>query len=346
MGNVVRFAAVNTKIKSLEGKFLKDEDYLELLKKKSIPEMVLYLKEKTSYGKLLNSVKPEEANRRTLENALRRNMVKIIDKLLFYLNDEYRDFVKTLFLKYEIEDLKNLARDIYNVRTERTIENYSFIGKYSKADPERLIKARTIRDFILALEGSEIYDYLKPLLDGKRENLFRLEMALDTAYFTIIRRKWEKLSGEDKKVLSLWEGMVADLYNLQWIYRGKKFYNLSAEEILNYTIDFGYKINFKKRKEMCYAKDLNEVFNIAEKEGYGFLFKKDAQQDIYMERRINRFLYFKFKNLTRAAPLTIIQIVSYIWFLDFEIRDIISIAESLKYEIDLETAKKFLIRPL
>jgi len=346
MGNVMRFAAVNTKIKFLEGKFLKDEDYLELLKKKSIPELIQYLKEKTSYAKLLDGVKVEEANRMTLENALRRNMVKIIDKLLFYLRDEYKDFVKTLFLKYEIEDLKNLARDIYNSRRERQIENYSFIGKYSKADPERLIKANTVRELIIALEGSEIFEYLKPLLDGKRENLFRFEMALDTAYFTIIRRKWEKLSKEDKKILNIWEGIVADLYNIQWIYRGKKFYNISPEEILNYTIDFGYKISYQRRKQMCYAKDLSELFEIAEKEGYGFLFKKDFDQDIYMERRINRYLYFKFKNLTRAAPLTIIQIVSYIWFLDFEVRDIISIAESLKYEIDLEKAKKFLIRPL
>lgn len=346
MGNVVRFAAVNAKIKFLEGKFLKNEDYLELLKKKSVMEMVQYLKEKTYYGKLLENVKPEEANRRILENVLRRNMVKIMEKLLFYLKNEYRDFVKTLFLKYEIEDLKNLARDIYNGRPERNLENYSFIGKYSKANPERLIRANSIRDLILALEGSSIYEFLKPLLDGRRENLFRFEMALDMAYFTIITRKWGELSGEDKKILSILEGTVTDLYNIQWIYRGKKFYDLSPEEILNYTIDFGYKINFQKRRQMCYAKDFNEVFYIAEKEGYGFLFKRGLEQDIYMERRINRFLYFKFKNLTRAAPLTIIQTVSYIWFLDFEIRDIISIAESLKYEVDLGIAKKFLIRPL
>jgi len=91
-------------------------------------------------------------------------------------------------------------------------------------------------------------------VNGKRENRFRFEMALDTGYFSIIQSRKLKISREDREILKKWEGLLADLYNIQWVYRGKKFYSLSPEELLNYTINFGDKLTFRERKAMCYAK--------------------------------------------------------------------------------------------
>jgi V/A-type H+-transporting ATPase subunit C len=146
-------------------------------------------------------------------------------------------------------------------------------------------------------------------------------------------------------VLKKWEGMVADLYNIQWIYRGKKFYRLSPEELLNYTMNFGDKLTFTDRKAMCYAKNLDELYRMTMDSGYGFLFKKEEiSRDIYMERRINRYIYYKLKALTRKYPMSIIQTIGYVWSLEFEIRDIISIIESIRYELPPEETRKFLVK--
>lgn len=347
MDRVTRFAAVNTKIRALEGDFLKNQHYVEMLRQKSIQELAGYLKENTPYRKLLGDINPDAVNRATLEEILRRNMVNNLDKLLYFFYGTYREFLKALYLKYEIEDLKNLARDIYN-NSKSDLENrpYSFIGKYSKVSSEHVLKAVTLREFILALEGSEFYDYVEPLLDGKRENLFRLEMALDMAYFSILKKSSEKLEKGDRKIVEEYEGMVSDLYNLQWIYRGKKYYMLSPEELLNYTIDMGNRINFFKRRQLCYSRNLEELNNMARELGYGFLFKKEETGDIYMERRINRFLYYRLKALSKRYPMSIIQAIAYTQFLEFEIRDIISIAECIRYNLSPEESGRFLIRVL
>lgn len=345
MDRVARFAAVNTKIKAMERDFLNSEHYIEMLRQRSIQDLAAYLKENTPYGKFLNDINPETINRATLEEVLKRNMVKNLDKLLYFFHDNYRDFLKALFLKYEIADLKNFARDIYNnSKREAAVDSYSFIGKYSKVSLDKLQKASTLRDFILALEGSEFYEYVKPLLDGKRENLFRLEMSLDSSYFSIIKKSSEKLDKSDRAIIEKWEGIVSDLYNLQWIYRGKKFYLLSPEELLNYTIDMGERINFSRRRELCYSKNLEELKSKADELGFGFLFKKDETSDIFMERRINRYLFYKLRALSRRYPMSIIQSVAYTWFLDFEVRDIFSIAECIRYNLSPEEAGKFLIR--
>ena len=78
---------------------------------------------------------------------------------------------------------------------------------------------------------------------------------------------------------------------------------------------------------------------------YGFLFKKEEiSRDIYMERRINRFIYYKLKVLDRQFPLSIIQTIDYVWSFEFEIRDIISILEAIRYDMPPEEARKFLVK--
>jgi len=346
MDKVTIYSAVNTKIKALEKEFLKQEDYLNMLKKKSVADTARYLKDKTSYNKLLGGIHLDTVSRRDLEDILKYNMIKNIDKLIHYFWDDYKNLVRSLYMKYEIEDLKVLARSIFNGKEPETIENpLSFLGKYSGIELKWLFKSRTIRDLIYSLEGSEFFEFLNPLVDGRRENLFRFEMTLDMSYFNIIQSRRLKISREDRKILKEWEGIVADLYNIQWMYRGKKFYNLSPEELLNYTINFGDRLTFADRKDMCYTKNLEELYRMTIDSVYGFLFKKEEiYRDIYMERRINRFMYYKLRALTRRLPLSIIQTIGYVWLLEFEIKDIISIIESIRYNLPPEEARKFLVK--
>ena len=346
MDKITIYAAVNTKIRVMEKEFLKREDYLNLLQKKSVADASHYLKENISYSKLLGEIHPETVSRRDVEDILKRNMINNMDKLIHYFRDDYKVLIRSLYMKYEIEDLKVLARSIFNGKKSETIEKtLSFLGKYSQVNPEKLFHSRTIRDLIYSLEGSEFFEFLIPLVDGRRENLFRFEMALDMGYFNIIQSRRLKISAEDRQLLKKWEGMVADLYNIQWIYRGKKFYNLSPEELLNYTINFGDKLTFTDRKEMCYTKNLEDLYRITINSVYGFLFKEEEiSTDIYMERRINRFIYYQLRALSRKSPLSILQTIEYVWLLEFEIRDIISIIESIRYDLPLEEARKFLVK--
>jgi len=346
MDKVTIYAAVNSKIRILEKDFLKREDYLNMLQKKSVADVAHYLKENTSYGKLLGEIHIGNISRRDLEDILKRNMIKNMDKLIHYFRDDYKELICFLYMKYEIEDLKVLARSIFNGKEPETIEKpLSFLGKYSRVDPKKPFKSTTIKDLIYSLEASEFFEILKPLLDSKIENLFRFEMALDMGYFSIIQSRKLKISQEDRKMLKKWEGIVADLYNIQWIYRGKKFYSLLPEELLNYTINFGDKLSFKERKAMCYTKNLEELYKMITNTIYGFLFKKEEiYRDIYMERRINRFMYYKLKALDRQFSLSIIQTIGYVWSYEFEIRDIISTIEGIRYDTPPEEARKFLVK--
>lgn len=347
MDNVTRFAAVNAKIKAMEGSFLKDEDYKNLLGMESVVDIARYLKDKTAYSEALASVEAENIHRGMLENLIKQNMVRNIDKIIHYFTGDYRDFIKTLYAKYEIEELKVIARAVYNGKDAAEFRSSAFVGKYSGIDHNRVFEAKSIGDIIHALEDSDFNKFLKPLVDGNfTENPFRFEMVMDMSYYTILQKQWNTLSTRDKKILEHAQGIIADMLNLQWIYRGIKFYRLSPEELLNYTIGIGYRLNFKLLKELCYVQSLEEFFRIAKGTKYGFLFKEDETTDIYMERRLERHAYFELKALVKENKLSIISAFSFIIFLELEVRDIIAIVEAIRYRIPAEQAHKYIVRNL
>lgn len=347
MDNVTRFAAVNAKIKAMEGNFLKDEDYENLLRMESVMEVARYLKERTAYSEVLASVAAENVHRGMLENLIKQNMVKNIDKIIHYFTGDYKDFIKSLYAKYEIEELKVIARAVYNGRDARDFKSSAFLGKYSGIDQNKVFEARSIKDVINALEGSFFYKFLKPLIDGNfTENPFRFEMVMDMSYYSILQKEWSKLDTRDKEILQNAQGIIADMLNLQWIYRGIKFYRLSPEELLNYTISISFRLNFKLLKELCYSQDLEEFFRIARGTKYGFMFKEDETTDIYMERRLERHTYFELKALVKEHNLSIISAFSFIIFLELEAKDIIAIVEAIRYKIPAEQAHKYIVRKL
>jgi V/A-type H+-transporting ATPase subunit C len=282
-----------------------------------------------------------------LENLVKQNLVKNIDKIIHYFTDDYKNFIKILYAKYEIEDLKGIARAVYNGEDGLDYKGSVFIGKYSRLDKDKIFEAKSIRDIIFALKGSEFYKFLIPLVDGNfTENMFRFEMILDMSYYTILQREWSKLSKRDIDILKQAQGTIADLLNIQWIYRGIKFYRLSPEELLNYTINIGYRLNFNLLKTLCYASSLDEFFRIIKDTRYGFMFKEDETTDIYMERRLERHIYFELKALVRNHSLSIISAFAFIIFLEFEVRDIIAIVEAIRYNIPADQAHKYIIRKL
>lgn len=342
------YAAVNTKIASMFGKLLNDEDYRNLLSLKNSQEIAQYLKANTYYGEFLKDKDPLKMHRGDIERLLKESLVVYMDKLINYFHGEYRSFLKSFYMKYEIYDLKRVARIIHIDKDFDNIkESLVFAGKYKYIDIDRIVKAKSIMELIQALEGTYYYPYLKNLIDGNtKENLYRLEMTLDKIYFIVLGEKLKKLNKKDQRVFIDLYGNYIDMLNIQWIYRGKEYYSLSPEEIFNYTVDRGNRFNYKNIKEFCYAKDVGEFIGKIRNTSYGFMFKENKNEDIFMERRMNRFMYFKLKGAKQKLKLDISMLLAYLELKEFEIRDIITITEGVRYKMDGEEIKKYLIKAI
>lgn len=348
MNTVVRFSAVNAKIKSMSGKFLKDEEYKKIIALKSTREIAAFLKDNTFYGEFIKNADLANIHRDELERYLKQGLIYHMDKLIHYFNGDYRSFFKCFYMRYEIYDLKKAARLIHIDKSFGSLkENLVFAGKYRYIDVEAVIKARSVAEIILALKGTVYEPFLMNLIDGNvKESLFRFEMALDKAYFSVIEENVKKLEKADQTAFFELYGSYIDMLNLQWIYRGKKYYNLSSEELFNYTINRGLKFNYVKIKEFCYSKDINDFIVMARKTPYAFMFKDENTSEIFMERRMNRYMYFKIKHAKQRFKLDLSVVLAYMELIEFEIRDIISMIENVRYGMNYEETKKYLIKAI
>lgn len=321
MENERRFAALNTKIRVLKGNLLTDEDFIHLFDKKNVVEIAQYLKESTNYDVVLKDVNIKNIHRRDLEKLLKEYIVLQHKKLLYYFTDDYRKLFETIFIRYEIEDLK---LDLRNLSRKEDINE--------------------LNKFVESLKETIYYPVLKSYLtEEDRRLLFYMEMNLDRLYFLLLRKYSMGLNKKDSLLFREFLGKNIDLLNLEWIYRGIKFYKLIPEELINYTIQDGHEFKYKDIKSLCYSNERQFKENVLNSK-YSFLFDTKQDIDLYMERRIERYLYFQSLELLRKGKLDITVSLAYIHLLEYEVRDLFSTIEVIKYGLSFEEGKKYLIR--
>lgn len=346
MDSIKQFAAINAKVQVLKGRMLTEEDYIKIISKNSVPEIADYLKRNTSYKSVLKNEDTNVIHRGKLEFILKKYIVLQFEKILHYFTGGYRKLFKIMFMRYEIEDLKLYIRALSrgeNLEEVKDLVLYS--GIYSTVDHKKLITSENIEEFIKHLEGTIYYNSIKPYLSEKGSKLtFYIEMNLDRLYFTKLYEQVEKLDKKNRNILRELLGKNIDLLNLEWIYRGLKFYKLSSEELINYTLIGGYSLKFNEIKNLCYSKDEKQLINRMIDSRYGFLFHHKDTLDLFMERRIERYLYFQFLGYYRKGQIDITQTIAYVHLLEYEVRDIISITETIRYDLDKNQVKSYLVR--
>lgn len=348
MDRNTRYSAINTKISTMFGKLLKDEDYKRIISLKYPSEIAVYLKSNTAYGDFFKDRDPAKMHRTEIEQILKQGLINYMDKIIHYFSGEYRNFIKCFYIKYEIIDLKRVARLIHIDKDFQDLkDNLIFAGKYKYIDMDKVIMSRSIPELIDALKDTLYYPFLKNLVDGNPdESLYRFEMSIDKAYFYILEDSMKHLLKEDRDAFYYLVGSSIDMLNLRWIYRGKKYYNISPEELFNYTVNKGCRFNYRKVKEFCYCNSINEFLNMVRETPYAFMFKGSPEDDTFIERRMNRYLYFKMKSVKRRFKLDLSVLLAYLDLIEFEIRDIISMIENVRYEMDYEETRKYLIKAI
>lgn len=344
MGSVTNFAAINTKIMAKKRYLLNEEDFRILLSLNSVTEIVKYLKENTGYNEALKNIRLSTVHRGQIEIELYKNIVCQIEKIISYFHGDYRKFFLSILIEFEIEDLKLIFRAISrNEDISKLKDVLIHSHKYSTLDYESLLQSKDIEQFLENLKGSIYYNPLKTITDEdilKRE--FHIEMKLETLLYGILIEKATRLSKEDEQIIKECIGINIDLNNIQWIYRGMKYYEISPEEILIYCISGGYTFHYKKLKELIYSKTTEEFIEKVKQSKYAFVFPNEY--DAFIERRMNRYLYKLYNNLNKKNSMNIMKPVSYIYFLKYEVEDIISIIESIRYNFDKNLSKRYLIR--
>ena len=99
-------------------------------------------------------------------------------------------------------------------------------------------------------------------------------------------------------------------------------------------------------KDVVYKFDVNDLAGQFRNTPYEFLFDCENDLDLFMERRIDHYLYGKSLSLLNSSILSFGKVTAFIELVDFQIKDIISVIESKRYKMPVEEISKYLIRTI
>lgn len=341
MEDIVRYGAINAKVKALKGRMIKKDQYMKLLNAVNFTECIKTLKEETSYSVLLNELDLDSIHRIELEITINKYYTFIYEKLVHYFNGEYRRFFKEFFRRVEIEDLKIILRGkSINKNNQEVFRMLTSNSKLSSVDLNELITSKNLEVFVEKLRGTPYYSSLKNLIKNVEEkDLYRIETELDLLYFERIRRFLKLLDAKDRKVILKFIGIEGDILNLSWIFRGKLIYNISPEVLFNLTTPFTFGIRKSLIKELCYIRSFEEFRDKIKLSPYGRIYSNQSAEEIEIRERA--FKYKLYKRALRENKNDISVIISYLLLMKLEIMNIITVAESKRYNMAFDEVYKY-----
>lgn len=345
MNPFASYQAINTKLHARKRTLLSEAEWHKIAECQSVSQVVDFLKKRDGYRDVMAEYKANEFHRTDLEIVLDRYCVNEIEDMLHYFSGGYKEFFKTFLMEYEINDLEVILRSITSNDDMQEIDKvFTHSEKWAMANYQKLLTCKNVQQFIEALRGTKYYAVLKTMTQedsSKRE--FHMEMKLYMLLYSELINRASKLKPKDEMAARKLIGTKIDFLNAQWIYRALKYYDISPEEILIYSLPSGNKLSYRKLKILSYSRNINEFKKLAEKYLAYPLFKYN--DDAFLDCHTDRYLYKFFKTMQKDNE-SIASSITYIYTLSIEVNDLIALTEGIRYTLPEAELSRYLVHTI
>jgi V/A-type H+-transporting ATPase subunit C len=177
------------------------------------------------------------------------------------------------------------------------------------------------------------------------QSLFPLEVALDLNYWRTIWNAIEQLPNQDRSQALQIVGSLLDVNNLMWAIRYRVYYNLSEEEIINYTLPFGYRVRDADIRAIAAGAEIPPVVEHiypSLTDVYSLLVepRKGLPE---LEMRLHRIVRDHCKKAFLGYPFHIGVPLGYMVLKKMEIQDLIVLIEAKSSGLSVEEFRPYLV---
>ncbi|BBJ27397.1 V-type ATPase subunit [Athalassotoga saccharophila] len=350
----VKYGGISAKLYALSGNLLNEDDYKNLLNQKSVPDIVRYLQSTRMYADTLGNINADQVHRRDLENLLAEDLLKDMKKIFSFFVTFDRNFMHLLFYRYEIENLKIAIRGALS-KAESDIEEikkrFFDLGERSTFDPLKVLGAKNQDEILDALSGTPYQEVLRNAFSSYKQtspiNLIAIvENALDSWLLSKIISASKNLGSSDQAIVKEIEGERADITDIEWLLRVKAFYDLKPEEAYNSLLPFHFRLRPDHLHAMCDSKGLKELVDVIKEGPYANVYKELTEENALSKITLlgRRYLRSKAKaSITKLGNFSIATYFHYFLLKEFEIMDISTITEGVRYGIKPDEIRERLV---
>jgi V/A-type H+-transporting ATPase subunit C len=349
------YAAISTKVRAMYADLLTPQDMTRLSDSPDLPTLISALKS-TPYGKYLSGLKDNELTSRRVILQVRHRLADSYSSVVQQAPEQTRPLVRQLFRYFEVGNLKAVLRSIQTVSSwrsdvaawDRVREVLFPFGSFSTIPAQAMVESGSISSAVDLLKGSPYESTMSFAMKrfSTEQNLFPLEVALDLDFW---RRLWgevKNLKGKDREMGGKLIGSLLDLNNLMWVIRYKTYHNLSEEELINYTLPFGYQVRDEDVRAIAAGADIASVVSriypnipdvnaLLERPQAGLPKLEYLLKQQVMRQCVSAFIGYPFHI---GLPL------AYLLLSDFEIQDLVVLIEAKSSKLSGEDYRPLLLK--
>lgn len=344
MGNLLSYSGLSTKIRAMQSKLIKKQQFQEISQLTNVPQVVTYLKKTSGYKEKLALLDENEIHRGEIEKILKKSIFRDFSRIYHFANMEQRKFLTLYSKRYEIRVLKEMITNIFDHRDTPKVDispYTEFFRHHSKLDLEKLSECTTMEEFINSLKGNEFYQPLSKIQSHTNPLVFDYGMALDLYYFSQIWEMRKKLfSGKDLEEITKSYGEKFDLLNLQFIYRSKKFFQMTPPDIYALLIPMNYKLKKQEITSLIEAPTIDEFSRILSSTYYGRRYSHLKLKTL--EEFYTYLLRTVLEKESKKNPYSVAVIYSYLYHKEHEVNRLTIAIECIRYGIDPVTAMEYI----
>lgn len=339
----LRYAYANARIKGMKGCLLSESKMSELLRVKSLNEVVGLLEE-TSYKNAFVECSVKYSGQELVDAALHLDFVNALRKLMRIIPDCARkDFDAIVAREWEMEDLKAIiARKALKQEVAAT-DLINLGGKEKRREVEKLAAVADIDSLLARFQKSEFYKHVfdeATISEYKQSKDFRvLARALDNYYYNKLFETVKKI--KDKHVVALIDSKM-DFVNAMVVLRMKKdgFSNALIQERLAVCL------HPRHLKRLLKAKSFEDCVRVAVKE---FRLPAGAAEKVFetnslipLEVALEKKFVEETLRSFRISVLGFGVVLGYLYLKQVEVANLRKIVCSLAYGLE-EKAKKEMV---
>ncbi len=260
-GGVSAYAYLHSRVRAMYSTLLSPQFFDELYRAPDFFSLINQL-EHTVYGPYLMRVDNRELTPRRAVFEMRSQMSEAYATVIRSSPEYLHPLLAQFYRSFEVDNLKAILRGILTGASWDRIRYVLFPFISTKVFPaETMLQEREIPAAIEKLRGTPYYATLSHALEryATEQSLFPLEVALDLSYWRAVWNDINQLSKLDREHALRVVGSLLDINNLLWAIRYRVYHQLSEEELINYTLPFGYHVKDADIRAIAAGADILEI---------------------------------------------------------------------------------------
>lgn len=336
--------AVLVKARAMYGNRLTSQNYSELTSCRTVNEIAAYLKSRTAYADVFESVPIGTVHRRQLERAVHDKLNIQFAGLCRYEQAIGDKFYEYFIIRSDVEILLHTVRYLNrgHIHEHPTVLP-DFFQYHSKLDEAALLKAATFPQLMHALKGSPYRKLFEPFeARGGDPDYFAMELMLTKFMHSEIEKLIKRsFGGKAFKELSDLLRMRRDFLNIISIYRFKKIAQRPGVLIRDVLIPNDSLLTDEQFESMINAVNADEVMRILKESCYG----KDyiENESVCIEQTFQKMLYRRCRKTLRFSTNSGVVVVCYITLMETEVQNLVHIIEGIRYNLPAGEINRLLV---